>query len=511
MARIPLSAFAPIGTPEGVTNLVKYLSVLKPRERYYSKDCLASITSDKLKLQFCKEVLESGLYPTPDYYITTILEQYKVQRTAKIEQNRRKEQRLKQQREERAAVEKKEHERKTQRLEEERRLNQIRDNRLAAIEKTKKERQALLRKAYVSATRINSEDIIIARNVKASSFTVVQGCIYYLSYKLESVRIQAIPCNVLATIDRTFTIKKDSSSNIKANEVRRFIFEPATDLSEFLLEATKASAKFGKTDIRRNKQVEEQGTFYLPWKFVVFRDGYMFLIHPEAKGLETINPFRYENHLIHKSYGDFIPYIEKHATKLLVEGRSGRITGLLNFPEFAKIFPHLTSYASLKDGDISIDQERPIINRAYTAEEIRNSRFINKSQFLTYLCKMQLPSYKIYYLLENVVHESSDMPHDEFGFLFTVRESRGTLTLLYENNTDESRSSLVFNILRSEFESAVKFIAKFLASDEDNKRQSLAREQVRFYRYVNSYDRISHTAYQEWRGRINRLITYGSV
>lgn len=234
----------------------------------------------------------------------------------------------------------------------------------------------------------------------------------------------------------------------------------------------------------------------------------MYLTHPNAKGKETINPFRYDNPSIHRNYSDFMPYIEKYATKLLVEGHDGRISRLLNFDEFAKIFPHLTSYALMDDQDISINKVRPIVNYAYTVEEFRKSRFINKSQFLAYLCGVQKAGYKIYYLLENVVHESSDSNRDEFGYLFTIHEGVTTITLLYENVTDESRSSLVFNVCRADFDATVKFVARFLASDEENKRLKIARGQIRFSSYVKSYERISHTAYQEWCRHINNLINY---
>ena len=399
--------------------------------------------------------------------------------------------------------------RECQVLESERKLKE----KQAAKEKKKQSRQSLLSPTCKSPTRPITENLIIAKNVKASSFSVIKGCIYYLSYKLESVRIPAIPPEILSNIEQTFTIKKDYSSYGKKKSELRFIFEPSTDLSKFLIEATQASLRLGKSSIyidKEVKEVEEHGIFSLPWRYVIFCDGYMFLTHPKAKGRETIDPFRYDNPSIHKSYADFMPYIEKHAIKLLVEGHDGRITRLLNFAEFAKIFPHMTSYTQMDDKDISIGKLRPVVNRAYSIEEFRNARFINKSRFLAYLCKVQRPSYKIFYLLENVVHESSDSSHDEFGYLFAIRESINTLTLLYENVTDESRSSLVFHINRSDFDTTVKFIARFLASDEENKRLKLARGQVRFNRYVRTYDRITHTAYEEWRRRINYLINYGS-
>lgn len=83
MSRIPLSTFAPINTPKAVTNLVSYLSVLKPRERYESQDCLASITTDELRRQFCKEVIEKEIYPETDLPLASVMEQDKAQMAAK--------------------------------------------------------------------------------------------------------------------------------------------------------------------------------------------------------------------------------------------------------------------------------------------------------------------------------------------------------------------------------------------------------------------------------------------
>ena len=509
MSRIPLSTFAPINTPKAVTNLVSYLSVLKPRERYESQDCLASITTDELRRLFCKEVIEKEIYPDTDLPIASIMEQDKAQMAAKdsgkqkIESKTKKKKNKKQ-----IKKEPTQENRIEQHFNASSRQYSERGNRFVYEEKMR-DREALLARLKRSSSKVSTEDFIIARDVKASRFSVVQGCIYYLSYKLESVRIPSIPDSVLATIERTFTIKKDSGKYYKTGS--HFVFEPATDLSVFLNEATRANLKLGNSVKRIDKPVEYEGIFYLPWKYVAFREGYLFLTHPNAKGRDTINPFRFDHHLIHKSYGDFMPYIEKNAPKLLVEGHNGRITQLLNFPKLAKIFPHLTSYATLENNEISIGRMRPVVNRAYSIDEFRNARFINKSQYLAYLCKMQLPSYKIYYLLENAVHESSDLSRDEFGYLFAIRAFGMTLTLLYENVIDESRSSLVFNIYRSEFEDAVKFIARFLASDEENKRLKLAHERVHFNRYVKSYGRISHTTYEEWRSRINYFIRYGII
>ena len=502
MSRLPLSTFAPIKTIDAVTRLVGYLSVLKPRERYDSRECIAVISTEELKLQFCREAVEMKIYSASDYAIYSVISKANMLKEAqelaklKSEKKRRKEERKKKKRE-------------CQVLESERKLKE----KQTIKEKEKKHQHSLLSPAYKSTTSHIAENLIIAKDVKASSFSVIKGCIYYLSYKLESVRIPAIPPEILSNIEQTFTIKKDYSSYGKNKSDRRFIFEPATDLSTFLIEATQASLRLGNSSVYIDKEVKEvveHGIFSLPWRYVIFCDGYMFLTHPKAKGRETIDPFRYDNPSIHKSYANFMPYIEKHAVKLLVEGHDGRITRLLNFAEFAKIFPHLTSYTQMDDKDISIDQIHPVINSAYSIDEFRNARFINKSRFLAYLCKVQRPGYKIYYLLENVVHESSDSSHDEFGYLFVIRESIKTLTLIYENVTDESRSSLVFHISHSDFDTAVKFIAQFLASDEENKRLKLARGQVRFNRHVRSYDRITHTAYEEWRRLINYLIRYGS-
>lgn len=125
-----------------------------------------------------------------------------------------------------------------------------------------RDREALLARLKRSSSKVATEDFIIARDVKASRFSVVQGCIYYLSYKLESVRIPSIPDSVLATIERTFTIKKDSGKYSKTGS--HFVFEPATDLSVFLNEATRANLKLGNSVKRIDKPVEYEGIFLPP-------------------------------------------------------------------------------------------------------------------------------------------------------------------------------------------------------------------------------------------------------
>lgn len=499
MSRLPLSTFVPIGSSDSVIRLVDYLSVLKSRERYKPQDCIAAITSEALKIQFCREVIKREIYSISDNSINSVMRQAQRKKEmrglVKLETDRNK---LKEERRQRKP--------EAQILKTERKQKDKPTKKGSVKEMDKQIRQSLSLSTNASSLSSASETNIIARDVKASSFSVINGCIYYLSYKLESVRIPAIPSEILNNIERTFTIKKDYSSFRSSKTDLRFIFEPADDLSKFLIEATKVSLKLGSTAVYADKAIEEHGIFNLPWKNVIFRDGYMYLTHPKAKGKETISPFKFDSPLIHRNYADLMPYIEKHATKLLVEGHDGKITRLINFDEFAKIFPHLTSYTLVDDQSISIEKGRPIVNHAYSLEELRDTRLINKSQFLAFLCKVQKIGYKIYYLLENVIHESSDSGHDEFGFLFVIRESITTLTLLYENVTDESRSSLVFNVDRSEFNVTVKFIAQFLASNEENKRLKLARRQIRFSRYIKSYERILHTTYEEWRRHTNHLI-----
>ena len=312
--------------------------------------------NSQAEYNICKEVIEKDIYPDTDFPIASIMERDKAQKYCK-----------------------------EQHFDASSRQYSERGNRFVYEEKMS-EREALLARLKRSSPKVSTEDFIIAKDVKASRFSVVQGCIYYLSYKLESVRIPSIPDSVLATIERTFTIKKDSGKYYKTGP--NFVFEPATDLSVFLNEATRANLKLGNSVKRIDKPVEYEGIFYIPWKYVAFREGYLFLNHPNAKERDTINPFRFDHHLIHKSYGNFMPYIEKNAPKLLVEGHNGRITQLLSFSELAKIFPHLTSYASLEDNEISIGHMRPVVNKAYSIDEFRNARFINKSQYLAYLCKM---------------------------------------------------------------------------------------------------------------------------
>lgn len=488
MSRLPLSTFLPIKTPKAVADLVKYLSAIKPRERYRSKDCLDNIASDALKLQFCNEVVEQDIFQVSDPLIAHYINPSKPKNaTKKAGDNTGAKQKKK---ESRTTVPKKQKVPKVQQPKPE-------------VQRTEATIQPP--SACSKAKHIIIENIIIAKNVPASSFSVENGCIHYLNYCLKSKRISAIPSSVLAKIERNFTIRKDGQLSREPKAMSRFIFEPATDLSVFLNEARKASCKLGRYTAYIDKPVEGYGIFDLPWKYVLFREGYMYLIHPDAKGKDTINPFRYSHYSIHKTYSNFLPYIERYATKLRVEGHDGRITRLLNFEDFAKIFPHLTSYASMDDHELFIDKMRKNVNRAYTIEEFRKAHFAEKSKYLAYLQTIQHTDFKIYYLLENVVHESSELAHDEFGYLFTISDSPLSLTLLYENISDESRSSLIFNIRRSVYESAVTFIARFLASDEVNKRLKIARGQVRFNFYIKSYDRISHTSYFEWRSRVNFL------
>lgn len=256
MARLPLSTFVPLKSSDAVMRLIGYLSVLKPRERYNPQDCIAAITTNILKAQFCQAVIDKGIYSRSDYAISSVINQMQLRKKAQ-ELDKLKAENKKHKKEER-----RQRNREAQLLEVELKRNEEETKKTSIREKQQQAHQSLPTSDCVSIPMTTSDNHIIARDVKASSFSVNKGCIRYQNYILESVRIPAIPTKILNNIEQTFTIKKDYGFFGKRKNNLRFIFEPATDLSKFLIEATNASLKLGNTTIYIDKAVEEHGMFF---------------------------------------------------------------------------------------------------------------------------------------------------------------------------------------------------------------------------------------------------------
>lgn len=339
---------------------------------------------------------------------------------------------------------------------------------------------------------------IIASNVQASEFIIQKGYIAYKDYYLRSKRITCFgPPSILSKITHTFTLVKDKSivTSGKKNKVeKRFFFDPCNDLSFILAEIERHHSD--STPI--NDRYPLEGTFDLPWDYVNFYDGIMYLAHPNSSKRATCNPFHFRHSDILKSYRDILPYIKERCPKFRVRAIDGRIEEVLNFTDFKKHIKHFHDYSTAEVEEIpgfSINSKR----YEYSVEYFSKSSIVKKSPFLNYLCTQQIKDQNIYAVTESAVHDSSYLDKDESGYLFTIRQMHGVSTILFENASDSSRSSIVFKVSTDRYEEAIREIKDFLASDIKNKRQKLTYGKINFKNpAILSYGRVMHRDYYSW-------------
>lgn len=90
---------------------------------------------------------------------------------------------------------------------------------------------------------------------------------------------------------------------------------------------------------------------------------------------------------------------------------------------------------------------------------------------------------------------------EEYGYIFTTRNSRdGVTTVVFENSTDESRSSLIFFVDTALYDRGIQDIIHFLGCDMVNKRQKLAYRRIEFKsKAIRNYCRVVHKSFGDWQ------------
>lgn len=339
---------------------------------------------------------------------------------------------------------------------------------------------------------------IIAQDIPASDFVVKDGLISYKGKILKSVRINTISTIILKKIEHRFTIKKDGSSD-------KFIFVPPTDLSLLIAEGERLKETSNTTSA---STFPSDGDFELPWKYVAFYDNIMYLTHPNTSKRGTINPFHFKHPNLKRSFRDIFPYIETHCPKFKVSAKDNIISAVHNFQEFEKQIPFFNEYISSIEIETEYKPQPVKSSPFFIKESFINYAWVRKSPYLYFLSKKQIDGQKIYHLLETKIHSASDFWDEEEGYLFTIFKSPYTGVLIYENTTDESRSSILFYVNPNEINDAINEIRKFFGSDMENKREKLAWGHIKFpSKLIRSYKRIKHSEINEWKYKIRELLS----
>lgn len=327
--------------------------------------------------------------------------------------------------------------------------------------------------------------------IKASELTVEKGIIKYGEYSLKSVRINTISKKILSKIDHLFKLKVIDAEN------RSFIFEPANDLSFLLAESERIREQRRKNRENKESKVSTDplfpvtGEFELPWRYVKFEDRILYLLHPNQN--QAVSPYFRSHFSILKSFRDILPYIEKKCLPFHVIAQDNTIINVSNFYTFEELIPQFNEYIKLNDEEIELEEgieSKP--RMSFSISDFRKLIRKEKSKYLHLLSEIHIETRPVFYILENIVHESNLFNGEEHGYLFTIRENENYSLVVYENIIDESRSSIIFCVKCSQFDSAVDSIRRFWASDIKNKRQKLLYNQISFGDKAIYWRRISH-------------------
>lgn len=521
MSRLPLSLFLPINSESDLNKLIGYLSSLKPRERYDLVSIVRSITKKDLLTKFRSMTTESNLYPKEEIERYRPLERKDLHKEYKQSVNSGNKFKFLGHQKSNNVVNNKKNKRIKIHIVDSCPTWDLNNKSQNAI-KTKSSKRKKTKATDSQKTKCakvwhvgdgklyefdESKLTKLVNNVMAVDFVVTDGRIEYKNMILTSHRIQSALKDSLAKIDKVFTL-------ILYPHKGEFRFHPATDLNVMIDEI--ARVKKVQRDLVSIPRIEaivvessrvqrypQNGMFSLPWEYVIFNEGELILSHPNASKYASMNPFRFHNKKIHRNYRDFIDYFRKKSPLLKVVCHDNRITSLLNIEDFLKSISHLVSDSDFAEEEVEKRFPQLMPGNNITVDEFRTRKLINKSPYLSFLCKYQNKEHNIYYLKENVVHSSSDFIDEEFGYLFTIKKSFRYSVLVYENITDQSRSSYVFYVDTYRIEDAVKYISRFLASDMENKRERIAQSSIRMkHPAIRLMVRVSHTSYSEWRQRM---------
>jgi hypothetical protein len=477
MSITPQKPVNPIRTQQDVDSLLWYLSKIKPKYRYSYADCLRDIENKEIEDYFSSKAYEMEIFHKKKKASThNNLHVSEVRKPLQLDYS---EFEL-------------EHEVKTKtrtRI----RINPEQNSHDESKQETQNSQSHSRLSKLISTTK--SPDLLPVSGISASTFVVTEGCIKYKDFSLRSVKIPAISNNILQKIDHKFTLQPDYFRKDKNS----FIFDPATDLSLLLSEAERL------TPIKKHKKrakFPQYGIFKLPWDFVKFYNAEMLVMHPKPSQRGTLLPYRYRHPSIVSSFNDIMHYIKARVPELTVTSNDGVIVGVEGFEDFQNAIPKFINHLRCNDDDYiqnQLSQSSLRVGQAYSVDQLRSIIKRSKSPYLAFLSEKQVRKKKIFYAMEDGTHENSST--EEYGYIFTTRKSSNGVTIVvFENSTDESRSSLIFFVNTALYDRGIQDIIHFLGCDMVNKRQKLAYRRIAFKsKAILSYCRVVHKSFGDWK------------
>ena len=188
-----------------------------------------------------------------------------------------------------------------------------------------------------------------------------------------------------------------------------------------------------------------------------------------------------------------------------VEAKDGKIVKVLNetyLSDCTVIMEHEVNAKFEKKNSVD---EAKVEKKILTKDEITVFCKKFKSQYLDNLCTQQIENYKVICCVEHRINSNGEI-HDEYSFIFTIKESKKKLYLAYEN-ANNSRCTYILPIKNGSWEESIDNIYKFFASDEINKRQLMAHKRIDLELNGNyEYKRVYHNNYSSWCNTIQEFL-----
>ena len=247
-----------------------------------------------------------------------------------------------------------------------------------------------------------------------------------------------------------------------------------------------------------NKENPLTGDFYIPWSKVEFYNKFYLISHPNVPSNIT-QPYKIDDKHSRIAFDDIKKLFSKRLPPIHVEAKNGKIVKVLNeayLSECTILMEHEVN-AKIEKKD-SIDKEK-VEKKILTKDEAKSMILSKdfKSQYLDNLCTQQIENYKVICCIEHRINANGSI-HDEYSFIFTIKESKKKLYLAYEN-ANNSRCTYILPVRNGTWEESIDNIYNFFASNEVNKRQQMAAGKIDLKLAGNyDYKRVYHNDYSSW-------------
>ena len=175
-----------------------------------------------------------------------------------------------------------------------------------------------------------------------------------------------------------------------------------------------------------------------------------------------------------------------------------------NEPSFNDAFNELTKH---KGSILDVDDGTPkyVLGSNYNlkstiskAAQMKPEEFKKyKSIFIDYLIEYQVEKYKLVTIVECLSHRNSWL--DEGCFIFTANSYEKCLWIILEN-INPNRSTIMFQVEREKYKSALGAIFDYFQSSKINKRRAIQNQEISPEKFEAIwYKTLKHDSPDDWK------------